>query len=281
MAAVLAGGCTAMTQHGSWRRALGWGIVAAALLTAPGCLSFIHPISPACPELAEPCRMLPRCAREHVYVFFIHGMDPADAANLSGVRDYVQDLGFHQTYYGQLYHTSQFKKELHDIHQKDCNARFVLVGFSFGANMVRNLALAAKEEGFRIDLLVYLGGNTLKDVPRDQPDNVVRVVNILAQGCIWNGATMQCAENVQVLGRWHFGSPSHPYTLQVLAQDLAEIASEVPVPMPAQPQMPPWDETAPKPRRVEARKPAQRDDWDFLKPVSNLSESPELTSPKR
>lgn len=270
-----------MTQHGCWRRALGGSIVAVVLLTAPGCLSFIHPISPACPELAEPCRMLPRCAREHVYVFFIHGMDPADAANLSGVRDYVQSLGFHQTYYGQLYHTHHFKKTLHDIHEKDCEARFVLVGFSFGANMVRNLALAAKEEGVRIDLLVYLGGNTLKDVPRDQPDNVVRVVNILAQGCIWNGATMQRAENVQVLGRWHFGSPSHPFTLQVLAQDLAEIASEVPVHMPPQPQMPPWDETAPTPRRIEARKPAQRDEWDFLKPVSTLGEAPELAHPRR
>src|SRR5262249_4990025 len=158
----------------------------------------------------------------------IHGMDPADAANLSGVCQYVQDLGFQKTYYGQLYHTHQFKTALREIHQQDCEARFVLVGFSFGANMVRNMALAAKEEGMRIDLLVYLGGNTLKDVPRDQPDNVARVVNILAQGCIWNGATLQRAENVQVLGRWHFGSPSHPFTLQVLAQDLAEIASEVP-----------------------------------------------------
>jgi hypothetical protein len=261
-----------MTQQGRWRHALGWAILAAGLITAPGCLSFMHPISPACPELADPCRMLPKCARDHVYVFFIHGMDPADAANLSGVCQYVQDLGFHKTYYGQLYHTHQLKNALHEIHQQDCEARFVLVGFSFGANMVRDIALAAKEEGIRIDLLVYLGGNTLKDVPRDQPDNVARVVNILAQGCIWNGATMQRAENVQVLGRWHFGSPSHPYTLQVLAQDLAEIASEVPVPMPAQPQMPPWDETAPTPRRIEARKPVPLDEWDFLKPVTRLKE---------
>jgi hypothetical protein len=218
--------------------------------------------------------MLPKCARDHVYVFFVHGMDPADCANLAGVRDYVQELGFHKTYYGQLYHTNQFKGLVREIRQQDCEARFVLVGFSFGANMVRNIAQAAKDEGIRIDLLVYLGGNTLKDEPRDQPENVVRMVNILAQGCIWNGDTMSRAENVQVLGRWHFGSPTHPFTLQVLAQDLAEIASEVPVPPPPKQQMPPWDETAPTPRRLETRKSAARDEWDFLKPVSHLSETP-------
>jgi hypothetical protein len=220
----------------------------------------------------EPCRMMPKCARDHVHIFFIHGLDPVDCANLSGVCEYVQSLGFHKTYYGQLYHTHQFKGLVREIHQQDCDARFVLVGFSFGANMVRDIAQAAQEEGIKIDLLVYLGGNTLKNRPKDQPENVCRIVNILAQGCIWNGDTMDRAENVQVMGRWHFGSPSHPFTLQVLAQDLAEIASSVPVAVPVQPQMPTWDEPAPRPRKLESRKPAPRDEWDFLKPVSHLRE---------
>jgi hypothetical protein len=244
------------------------------LIAAPGCLSFVHPIDPAVPELADPCRMLPKCARDHVYILFVHGMDPADCANLSGVRDYVQALGFQKTYYGQLYHLHQLKKAVHEIHEKDCDARFVLVGFSFGANMVRNIAQAAKEEDIQIDLLVYLGGNTLKNCPKDQPENVKRIVNILAQGCIWNGDRMDRAENVQVKGRWHFGSPSHPYTLQVLAQDLAEIASSIPIPVSPDHQMPPWEETAPTPRKLETRKSEPRDQWDFLKPVSRLGELP-------
>ena len=264
-----------MRQQGCWRRGLCACLLAAGLIAAPGCLSFVHPIDPAIPELAEPCRMLPKCARDHVYILFVHGMDPADCANLSGVRDYVQALGFQKTYYGQLYHLHQLKKAVHEIHEKDCDARFVLVGFSFGANMVRNIAQAAKEEGICIDLLVYLGGNTLKNRPEDQPPNVKRIVNILAQGCIWNGDTLDRAENVQVMGRWHFGSPSHPYTLQVLAQDLAEIASSVPIPVSPERQMSPWDETAPTPRKLDTSKSSgPRDDWDFLKPVSNLGESP-------
>jgi hypothetical protein len=261
-----------MGRQGRLRRGLSAGLLVAGLLAAPGCLCFVHPIDPACPELAEPCRMLPKCARDHVHVVFVHGMDPADCANLSGVRDYVNSLGFQKTYFGQLYHVWQFEKLVREIHQKDCDARFVLVGFSFGANVVRNVALAAAEDGISIDLLVYLGGNTLKNTPKDQPENVKRIVNILAQGCIWNGDTMDRAENVQVRGRWHFGSPSHPFTLQVLAQDLAEIASSVPIPAPVEPHMPPWDEPLPRPRKLESRKPAPRDEWDFLKPVSRLGE---------
>ena len=261
-----------MGQQGRWRRGLGTLWLAAGLAATSGCLSFVHPIDPACPELAEPCRMLPKCARDHVHILFVHGMDPADCANLTGVRDYVQSLGFQKTYFGQLYHVWQFKKLVCEIYKQDHDARFVLVGFSFGANVVRDVALAAKEEGIQIDLLVYLGGNTLKNTPKDQPENVKRIVNILAQGCIWNGDTLDRAENVQVRGRWHFGSPSHPYTLQVLAQDLAEIASSVPIPVPDPPQMPPSDEPAPTPRKIESRKPASRDEWDFLKPVSRLDE---------
>jgi hypothetical protein len=270
-----------MGQQGRWRRGLGSLWLAAGLAATSGCLSFVHPIDPACPELAEPCRMLPKCARDHIHVIFVHGMDLADCANLSGVRDYVQSLGFQKTYFGQLYHVGHFKKLVCDIYKTDCEARFVLVGFSFGANVVRDVALAAKEAGIQIDLLVYLGGNTLKNTPKDQPENVKRIVNILAQGCIWNGDTLDRAENVQVKGRWHFGSPSHPYTLQVLAQDLAEIASTIPIPAPVQPQMPTWDEPAPTPRKMESRKSVPGDEWDFLKPVSILEEQPAAAPPTK
>ena len=85
-----------MRQQGCWRRGVSACLLAAALIAAPGCLSFVHPIDPAIPELADPCRMLPKCARDHVYILFVHGMDPADCANLSGVRDYVQALMDHR-----------------------------------------------------------------------------------------------------------------------------------------------------------------------------------------
>ncbi len=236
-----------------WPRLLGLSLLAAAFLTASGCLG-IHPIEPPPPEVHVVCKAYPTCCRDHVYVFLVHGMDPFDWANLTGLRDYVQELGFHKTYYGQLYHTLKFGKEIRRIHAEDPSARFVLVGFSFGANMVRYLANSARDDHIPIDLLVYFGGNTLKNEEYDQPDNAARVVNILASGAIWNGAWMDRAENVHETDVWHFGSPSHPYSLRLLARELAVVASHVEVVD---------DGPAPLPDS----RPAE---WDFLKPVSRL-----------
>jgi hypothetical protein len=227
-------------------------LLAAGCLTASGCVC-IHPIEPP-PEVHTVCKAYPPCCRDHVYVFMVHGMDPFDWANLTGVRDYIQDLGFRKTYYGQLYHVTKFEKEIRRVRAEDPSARFVLIGFSFGANVVRYLANSAKDDGIPIDLLVYFGGNTLNNEAYDQPENAARIVNILASGCIWNGAWMDRAENIHEVDVWHFGSPSHPYTLRVLAHELSEVSSHVQVVD---------DGPAPPPASYPG-------EWDFLKPVSRL-----------
>ncbi len=181
-------------------------------------------------DLCRPCHDVAKCGRDNVYIFIIHGLDPCDLANLNGVRRYINDLGFRKVYYGQLYHAGFFDKELHRIHAERPDARFVLIGFSYGANAVRDIATSAGSEGIPIDLLVYLGGNTLTNTPKDQPENVREIVNVLALGCIWNGAKMDRAQNYDVADVFHFGSPSHPLTLEVLARELAIIAACVPAP---------------------------------------------------
>lgn len=233
-----------------------------------GCFH-LHSIHSPPPDWVEPCQIIPQCARGHVYIFLVHGFDPIDCSNLAGVRDYVQCLGFTKTYYGQFYHTSHFEKEVRRIHQEDPHARFVLIGFSLGANQVRTLAQSVKDDGISIDLLVYLSGNTLKDIPRDRPENACRIVNILAQGCIWNGATLEGAENVQVRKVGHFGSPTHHYTLETLARELAAVAATVPVVRPPEPKTPP-EEIPPTPRPLTSQPEEPRDEWDFLKPAPNL-----------
>jgi len=204
--------------------------LAVALLAFSGCVSSFHPVAPPPPELAGPCQSTPQCARDHVYVFFVQGIDVVDFANLSGVRDYVQMLGFSRTYYGQLYQAPSFLQEIRRIYHEDPEARFVLVGFSFGANSVRSLAESMGDEGIPVGLLVYLGGNTLHNRPGDQPENAGQIVNILASGAIWDGDTLDRAENYQVKNVWHFGSPTHPETLKILAQHLARVAASVPCP---------------------------------------------------
>jgi hypothetical protein len=205
------------------------GFVTLVLLAGTGCLSCLHPIEQPVNDHVACCKSVSSCCRNHVYIFFIHGLDPLDYANLSGVRDYVQSLGFIKTYYGQLYHTHYFEKELRRIHCEDPDARFVLVGFSFGANMVRDVAQSVKRDGIFIDSLVYLGGNTLENRPKDRPENVGHLVNILATGCIWNGDHLDDATNLNYDDVWHFGSPSHLQTLRILAEELAAVAGRVPL----------------------------------------------------
>jgi hypothetical protein len=253
-----------------WKDALGRWLVSAGLAGGAGCMSVLHPVNPPGLEQRAACQAQLTCAKDHVYIFFVGGLDPLNYANLTGVRDYINELGFNKTYLGQLYHVWYLDKQIHHIHETDPEARFVLVGFSFGANMVRDLAHWAAEGGTTIDLLVYLGGNTLENCPEDQPDNAIRIINILASGCIWNGDHLDRAENLHLTDVWHFGSPSHPTTLNLLAHGLAEVAARVPVPAPREEAPVPAEEVAPTPRPVMPRAASHRPGWDFLKPVSRL-----------
>lgn len=275
-----------MTQQGRWPRRLGMMCLAAlALATGQGCLSFVHSLDLPPKEQMVSGESIPAPCRHHVHIFLIHGMDPLDLANLAGLTEYIHQLGYIKTHYGQLYHLWEFKKELRRVHQDDPQARFVLIGFSFGANMVRELANAVKDDGIIIDLLVYLGGNTLENDEQTQPAHVLHVVNILAAGCIWNGTTMDRADNRHFTNVWHFGSPTHPKTRQLLSHELAVVAARVPyveTPPPYRPEL----EELPRPRPLRPN-PARNTptelapEWTFLSPRSAYREAPtqELARP--
>lgn len=257
-----------MRWHRFGHRLRGILLAAVALAGMSGCMSFLHPIEPLTPQQCTAFQACPSCSQGHVYIFMVHGLDPLDYANLAGVRDYLHALGFRKIYLGQLYHTLYFDGEIHRLHQEDPQARFVLIGFSFGANMVSLLANSAKTENIPIDLLVYLGGNTLHNDPIDQPDNALKIVNILASGCIWNGTTMDRAENISIPEVYHFGSPSHQGTLEVLRRELAVVAGHASLRPPLS-SAPPLLTPLPEPSLPPETSP--RDEWDFLKPVAHLN----------
>jgi hypothetical protein len=254
-----------MTRQIGWLRRLVTMLALPLLLAPAGCMSFLNPVPTLPTEQTACCAEVPQCSRNQVYVFFVHGMDPLDCADLRGLRDYVQSLGFIKTYYGQLYHAGYFEKEIVRIHKEDPDARFALVGFSFGANTVRDICHTVEADDVHIDLLVYLGGNTLHNVPEDRPANAAQIVNILATGCVWNGDTLDDAINLTYPDVYHFGSPTHPQTLTLLAEELTKVAWRVPV---VERMLPPLEEEAPRPRPLHEEPAAkvEEDEWDFLKP---------------
>jgi hypothetical protein len=191
-----------------------------------------------------------------------------DFANFEGVRDYIQSLGFLKTHFGQCYHQWRFRDEIRQIHADDAEARFVVIGFSYGACMARDLVNAVKDDGIPIDLLVYLGGCVLKNEDKTCPANAVHVVNILALGCIFNGAQPENTENINYDDVFHFGSPTHPRTLELLARELAVVATRVPVVLPLEDPPPPEEAPHPRPfgQMPVSEDSTSRGEWDFLKP---------------
>ena len=268
-----------MTQQGRWPRRLGvFAVAALALATGQGCLGFVHSLdAPPKGQIAQGA-VIPTPSRNRVYLFLIHGMDPLDLANLNGMTEYIHQLGYHKTYYGQLFHLWEFKKEMRRIHTSDPQARFVVIGFSLGANVARELVNAVKDDGIVIDLLIYLGGNTLENTPRTQPAHVLRVVNILAVGCIWNGTKLDRAENINYTNVLHFGSPTHPDTRALLARELAVVAARVPYSDKVSPLPPELEQEIPQPRRVTTDQVRQissqlSPEWSFLNSRSAAAES--------
>lgn len=251
------------------RQGLLTSVLVSGLAANLGCMSWLHPICPPRPEIMEVCRCHPKCSRDHVYVFLINGCDPLDCANLAGLRDYVTALGFCKTYHGQLCHGRTCVREICRIVHEDPLARFVVIGHGLGADKAAGLVHEAKAHGATIDLLVYLSPHGVKNCAADQPENAGRIVNVRTCGCLGPGPKLDRAENVSAdVGS--LGCPSHPFTLQLLAQELAQVAAAVPaVPSIEEPPPAPGEE-APTPRPVPPPAARSRDEWDFLKPVSRL-----------
>ncbi|GIW78468.1 MAG: hypothetical protein KatS3mg105_0275 [Gemmatales bacterium] len=251
-------------------------LMVVVLLSSTGCLGFLHPVTMPSQDLLNACLDIPAPGRHHVYVFLVNGLDPTNYGNLQGVREYLHQLGYIKTYYGQWFHTPWFRDEICSLAADDPDARFVLVGFSLGAKGVRDLAHQLHERGVFVDLLVYVDGVTLRDEPENVPENVGKVIHLVGDASSWRAVDIAGAENYHLPQTRHFGTPTHVVTLETLATELMEVASRVPVSIPSQQEeMPRLEETSPPPRPVQPSISRKRDAWDFLKPVTSLINRPE------
>jgi len=171
----------------------------------------------------ESCGTVPQECRDHVYVVLINGLDPLYVGNLAGERDYLQQLGFSKIYFGQLYDWWWFKSKIRRAYREDPCARFVIVGYSWGASMAHSLAWAVQDEGIKIDLMVYLDAVAFCRKFHHRPENVCRVLNIRSFSLLC-GVPSDGAETIRESNVWHFGPPTHPRTLEALADNLVSLA---------------------------------------------------------
>jgi len=206
---------------------------------------------------------MPQACRNHVYIFFILGIDPLDCADISGLREHLQTVGFTKSYLGDWFYKGYFAKEILKIHKEDPLARFALIGYRLGASTAKELA-EERREGPPIDLLVYLGGG----VEGSRPDNALKVLNIQGTSCLHKSPMVEGAENITYAEVGPMGSVKHPKTLDVLLRELTLVGSRVPV-IDRQPAIGPFQEPRPRPLAPPLPGPplpGRRDEWDFLQP---------------
>jgi len=235
------------------------GVLAGALLALNGCLGFLHPVDPHAGDTTA-LYQFSACAKDHVHIFLLNGLDPCHLGNLSGVRDYCHELGFRNTYYGQFFHSWLFASKMKQIRSEDPHARFVVVGFSAGAITSRTMVNELKDAGITVDLLMYVGGATLQNVPQNRPENAIKVVHVRGGEIFFRGWAIDGAENVKLKDVWHYGSPAHPETLRILTRELIDVAARVP-PMHRALHLDSHSTTTPP----SLRHAEEEEAWDFLK----------------
>ena len=206
-----------------------------------GCdLSHLHPIQDPDPRVVDLCNSVPQREKDRTHIYFVNGIDPLYVGNFNGLARLVRSLGFHHGCCGQMHHTGQFGRDIRKVRRDDYAARVVLVGFSAGANCVRDLAHELNRDGVPIDLLVYIGGDTVKNCPYNRPENANRLLNITGHGLIFLGRDLYFwgdeidgAINHRLDAR-HILLPSQARTADLLLLHLVEVCQKpAPVVLPA------------------------------------------------
>jgi hypothetical protein len=203
--------------------------VSAALSMDAGDLSRVHPLEKPKPYVEQLGESVPQEIKDHTYLFFINGLDPYFLANFRGQCQYMKTLGYSNAYCGQMSHADLFGKMIKRIRKDDPQAQVVVIGYSTGANSARTLANQLKEEGLLIDLLVYLGGDLIKDGERSRPENVGRILNICGHGMIFLGYDLfVCGDEIKGasnhrLDARHFLLPTRAQAAELLVRYVVDL----------------------------------------------------------
>lgn len=194
--------------------------------------TFVHPIQePECHRYPCCCCFQPCCCcKDNVHIFGINGLDPLCLGNFNGLCRYLRDQGFENVYFSQLFSSELVCCKIRAIREENPNAQIVLMGYSLGCNYVRCLAHWLKLQDIDIDLLIYLGGDSIWNCRWSCPDNVCRVLNVTSHGLIlcggdliFKGSDLDCARNHRLHTR-HILIPSRQETLELVMEELLALA---------------------------------------------------------
>jgi hypothetical protein len=152
--------------------------------------------------------------RKHLYVFMIHGVTPSTGCGLYELQYKLSESGFAKVALGEFASAPLLYFEIKDVLKRDPDAKFVLLGYDFGAAAVVVLARELSAKGVPIEALVLLD-----PIACGEP-NVRTLV-------ITSGTTtskVAGTERVSVPEAGHFKLPTHPGTAEAILELLKDVA---------------------------------------------------------
>lgn len=247
-----------------------WLIVLLPALT--GCLHFVHKNPKSDPCVWKLSDQVPEESKSCVYVFLFDPLDPLTCSNLKGVRDYLHQIGFIKTYYGQAPHLSYFLEKMQAIHGRCGTARFAVVGYHVGADSARQLADLASQSGLPVDLVLYL--EPRGDAASELPAKSLNTITLRAEDLPPIEKHHDGEHSTHQVGKT--GVPTHPKTLSILERELSLIAMTVPPPVRPEAKKVPLVDPMPHPREGTPKPRELPEEWQFLRPRNPWRERPQV-----
>lgn len=199
--------------------------------SSPQCagMGFINPLQLPSPCVERECFSLDQGKRDRTHVFMINGLDPWYAANLNSLCAYWRSLGFHRCRCKQMFTAGGMREDIVELRKRDPEAKIVVAGYSSGANCARSLVNQLQKDGVEVDLLVYLGGDTVFNTPESKPKNARKVLNVMGHGLaltgydlFFKGEEIDGAINHRVDAR-HFVLPSTREASEIILANFVDL----------------------------------------------------------
>jgi hypothetical protein len=194
-------------------------------------MSFAHPVQKPDDSALERCRELSHDCKRRVHIFVCNGFDPFCFGNLNGFCHAVRSLGFENVYFGQIWEPAAIERKIAEVRRCDPSAKIVLFGYSLGANDARHICNRLRRQNTSVDLLVYLGGDMVRDRPESRPQNAARVLNITGHGfaitggdLLFKGEDVSGATNVRLDER-HILLPSRAAALDMFLNAVVDVSA--------------------------------------------------------
>jgi hypothetical protein len=159
--------------------------------------------------------------KQNVYLYFVHGLDPFDLADLAGLERHFRDLGYSNTRIFQFYDGDELIEDIYQVKSFKPDARIMILGFSAGTlTTSRVINRLHDQHQIDVDLVVYTAGIALMDTQEVRPKFIGKIIHILDGGVILPGVELTGADNYRFEDVWHFGTPLHPNTLGIIESEL-------------------------------------------------------------